>query len=424
MTIRLASVIALILLALSSLTARATTSSPSLLPAGYLSTSGSQIVDANGHDVRLSCTGYVNPTSGTVADIHNMALYGFNCVRVSWYDATLAANLKTIDAVVAAAKTYGLKVIIDHHGDETPSAKNCWLPYPGNGLPIDKGNGTDNTDGVIDGTINGKPCGTVADTGTVTLAKYEADWVTVAKHYAGNSTVIGFDLTNEPHLAPKNAKPTGGGATWNYGGATDLRVIYGDVGRMIQAVNPGPLIIAEGILNFTGKLMNGAANPISGYPDLSEAGLYPVILTVNHKLVYSLHDYPNTIGSTTPDSGDAKIKAMNTEWGFLVTRHRYPVWIGEMGASLDGLGPDSNKPAMLADEKNWAATLLVYLNGQDGALGGPVFSGCQQPVGTDWWAWGNLDGQAPDGTLNDAQKPRPYQRSVTAQLEFLPHSGC
>jgi hypothetical protein len=385
--------------------AQAAPTGPSLLPAGYLTTSGNQITDGNGHNVRLACTGYVQLTSGIAKDIAAMAADGFNCVRVDYYDATLVSDLMFIDAVVAAAKVVGLKVIINHHGDETPNAGNNYLPYPCNGLPFDSGPGTGYA---------------VSCKGprTVTRARFVNDWIKVAQHYADKDTVIGFDLTNEPHVVDD------GGAHWGDNSVTDLRAIYSEAGDAIQAVNKGPLIIAEGIYNFTGTLANGTPNPIQGFPDLSQAGQQPVTLTYQSQLVYSVHDYPNTIGGTAPDSGVAKVKAMNVTWGYLVSRKIAPVWIGEMGASLDGLGPDSASPAKLTDEQRWAATLVGYVNGHEGQLGGPVFSGCQAPIGTDWWDWGNLDGESPDGTLDDNGKPRIQQKGITRQLAFVRQPGC
>jgi endoglucanase len=71
------------------------------------------------------------------------------------------------------------------------------------------------------------------------------------------------------------------------------------------------------------------------------------------------------------------------------------------------------------EEKNWAQTVVDYLNGNDGAQGGPVFTGNQQPVSSSWWVWGYLPGEAPDGTLeSDWVTPKPDQQAITDQLLF------
>ncbi len=66
-----------------------------------------------------------------------------------------------------------------------------------------------------------------------------------------------------------------------------------------------------------------------------------------------------------------------------------------MGASLDGTAESSG--AGLADEQAWASTLLDYMNGKDGALGGPTFTGAQQGISGSWWLAGSEAGQYPDG---------------------------
>ena len=388
--------------------ATAEKSSPSLasraalLPPGYLTTRGNQIIDQSGNPVRLACVGYYAP-GDVVRDIFGMVSAGFNCVRYPWYNATLLSRLGVMDEIVSAAGRFGLKVILDHHGDETPSSRNNFLPYPCNGLPIDKGPGTNGTDG----------CG---DTGTVDLARFVSDWSLVAKRYAGNATVIGFDLTNEPHRSPDRWWRRGG-ASWGDGGATDLKAIYERAGNAIQQVNRGALIICEGIGRFSGSLSDGTPLLTTGVVDLSFVARSPVTLGTLGQVVYSVHDYPASIGAVRPESGPTKVKAMNAAWGYLVTNHVAPVWIGEMGASLDGEGPDSTG-RQRANEQAWAATLVDYVNGADGAQGGPTFSGQEQAVGTSWWAWGNLSGDAPDGTLNRQHQLRPAQRDVYRRLQF------
>ena len=88
-------------------------------------------MDQAGRPVRLACVGYFAPKN-VGQDIPAMAAAGFNCVRYPWYNATLADHLPVMDAIVEAANIAGLKVIFDHHGDETPSAANNYLPYPCN----------------------------------------------------------------------------------------------------------------------------------------------------------------------------------------------------------------------------------------------------------------------------------------------------
>jgi endoglucanase len=365
---------------------------PSLIPPGYLRTSGNQIVDAAGEPVRIASVGWFQNFDNPETSMQQMVLAGFNTVRIEWFDASLQSRLSAVDSILPTAAKYGVKIILDHHADEGGGACDSQQV---NGLWIDSGPGTDGTDG----------CG---HQGTVTAARFLQDWVTVAQHYAGNTTVIGFDLDNEP-LAYN------GMATWGDGGATDIRAMYQAVGNAILAVNPGVLIIAEGPQNWGGSFAGSGAAPEG---DLTMAASKPVTLSVPDKVVYSVHEYPQP-GISGGDHGTSAIQRMNNAWGYLVTQNVAPVWIGEMGGSLDG---QVDSGADLNDELAWAATIVPYLNGQDGPQGGPTFTGSQQGISTSWWAWGDLSGETPDGTMSGTSL-RQGQWNVYSQLRQNPICG-
>ena len=373
-----------------------------LLPSGYLSTQGSQIVDANGNPVRIDSIGW-NGTAGPAGSalqglwaasyesiLDSMKADGFNTVRIPWTDVNLNAvpantqALGTIDfslnpdlqglttlqifqKIVTYAGQIGLKIIFDHHNNEGSGGQQA------NGLWIDSGPGTDGTDGA-------------GNTGTVTAAKFQQDWVQLAKTFAGNSTVIGYDLDNEPTSV--------GNINWGQGGPTDIKAMYQTVGNAIQAVDPGALIICEG-------------------GDLTGVVTKPVVLNTPNKVVYSVHAYPSEIAGDYDDSGPAAIQQYNQVWGYLVSQNIAPVWIGEMGSSMQS-----------SDSQAWASTLLGYMNGNDGAQGGPTFSGNQQPISGSWWVVGPQS-DSPDG-IQTAWGPgnyRPEQQAITDQMLFkLPPS--
>ena len=68
--------------------------------------------------------------------------------------------------------------------------------------------------------------------------------MTFAGHWAGNSTVIGFDLRNEPCAHTRTP------ALWGGQGPTDIHAMYEAVGNAILEVNPDALIICESIINY------------------------------------------------------------------------------------------------------------------------------------------------------------------------------
>lgn len=367
------------------------------LPSGYLRTRGSQIIDsATGQHVRIAAaalhgmvdidqTTIVNqdwPLPGLDANMQAIRSAGFNAVTLGWNDAALHDAkaddyLAGIDAVIAAAARHGLKVILNHHNDEgVPGNGNC-LAQAGNGLWFDSGPGTDDTDG----------CGTP---GTVTQASFLADWTELATRYRGNTTVIGFDLDNEPLAYP-------GESTWGDGGVNDIHAMYTTVGNAVEAADPGVLVICEGPQNYGGSFAYGSAVK-APEGDLTAVATDPVVLSPANggtkRVVYSVHEYPYSIAHIDPDNGPAAIARYNKVWGYLVSENVAPVWIGEAGA-----------PMTSSDDSAWADTLTAYVNGEDGGNGGPTFHGTQQGIGVTWYVWDTqgLGALNSDGTLNQSR---------------------
>ncbi len=361
-----------------------------LLPAGFLGTRGSQIVGPDGTPVRIASVGLTGmnvvggrlqlagPFKGIDGHVAAMRAFGFNCVRVDWIDKTLddVGAMAQLDAFVAACRKVGLKVIFDNHNNEATPADWENAAQQKNGLWFDTGPGTDGTDGA-------------GNKGTVSAEKFQEDWVAFAKHWTGNPTVIGFDIRNEPCAHTKTP------ALWGGGGPTDIHAMYESVGNAILAVSPDALIICEAVIDYKTGAFEG---------DLSVVRKFPVVLSNPAKLVYSVHEYPKEIGGYKgPESGEGYIERMNRTWGWLIQENIAPVWIGEMGASMSSDG-----------SRAWGQTLLNYMNGK--ATGGPRFTGNQQPVSGDWWAWGCLTGQNPNGCVGEDGKVRPEQAPFIRQI--------
>ncbi|MGI4790592.1 MAG: glycoside hydrolase family 5 protein [Janthinobacterium lividum] len=374
-----------------------------MLPSGYLSTRGSQIIDSHGRPVRLASIGGFGTCVSTGGLDYSYGAYlgldtniaalkrlGFNCIRADFNDKNVGdpAMMAQFDQLVAACKKYGVKVIFDHHNNEATPADWGNAAQQTNGLWFDTGPGSDGTDGAH-------------DTGTISREKFQQDWVTMARHWAGDSTVIGFDLDNEPHTQYGHNTEN-----WGQGGPCDIWAMFTTVGSAIQAVDPGVLIICEGPMDVTDK------NSIIWWMmDLTPAATKPVVLPMPHKLVYSVHEYPNLPN----DSGPALIARLNKDWGFLERQNIAPVWIGEMGASMD---VEDGGHTSVAEQSAWGRTLLSYMNGS--APDGPRFPGNQQGISGDWWRWGCLPGQTPDGCLDTAGRLRPLQSIYIEQMLFLP----
>lgn len=349
-----------------------------LLPCGMFHTAGSQVVDQQGRPVRLVCAGWFGDLPNYDAQMLALTVAGFNCVRVSFFNASIDRDLAMIDQTAAAAAKVGVRVIVNNHANEGQG--NC-VSQQANGLWFDSGPGSDGTDG----------CGSP---GTVTAAKFQADWVRVAQHYSGNQTVVGFDLWNEPLEMP-------GGSQWGGGGPTDIHAMYQTVGNAVEAADPGALIICEG--------------PIAWQPlynaDLTHVAGIPVVLSSPGHVVYSVHLYPSDIGGEPFDSGSQYVQVLTQAFGYLITQNIAPVWIGEIGASMNS-----------QDDQAWAATVAPYINGK--AQGGLVVPAGGQPPGVDWWVWDCDPGGSPVGALqSDLATVWPNQAAVFSQFVQAPVAG-
>lgn len=330
-----------------------------LLPAGYLSTKGNQIVGADGNPVRIAAVNWFGMGTSTFAPhglwarnyrsmMDQMVQLGFNAVRLSFclqlFDPGSAPNsidygknpdlqgldgLQVMDKVVGYAGQVGLKVILDEHTSAADGPN-------GSGLWYDSG---------------------------YTEAQWVATWTMLAQHYAGNATVVGGDLHNEPH----------GAATWGDGSADDWAAAATRGGNAIQSVNPDWLVFVEGIETYQG-MSTGWGGNLMGVRD------HPVTLTLPDKVVYSPHDYPVSVYPwpwfSAPDYPDNLPDVWSKAWGYVYESGIAPVWIGEFGSEL-----------RTTSDQQWLSQLVKYMDGDLAGSGGPLVAAGQQGVSWAYWSW-------------------------------------
>jgi endoglucanase len=302
---------------------------------GYLHTDGSKIVDASGKEVRLTGISWFGMETSTYAPnglwtrsmasfLDQMKSLGYNSVRVPFcsqmFDAGSTPNsidqnsnpdlvglspIQILDKLVAGAKARGLKIILDRHRPDSGGQSALWY------------------------------------TSQYSEERWIADWKMLATHYAGNTTVVGFDLHNEPHDT----------ASWGDGNAaTDWRAAAERAGNAVLAINPELLIIVEGIQNYGTSSYWWGGN-------LRGAKTAPVNLNVNHRLVYSIHDYPSSVSDQTwfhdANYPSNLPSVWHDTWGYLVDSGTAPVWIGEFGTKLQ-----------TTSDQQWLGALASYIQGK------------------------------------------------------------
>jgi endoglucanase len=301
---------------------------------GYWHTNGRQILDADGHPVRIAGINWFGfETSNYVVhglwtrDYKNMldqvASTGYNTLRLPYSDDILKPgtmpngidfssgknadlqglnSLQVMDKIVGYAGQIGLRVILDRHRPDSSGQSALWY-----------------TAGVPEST-------------------WIADLKALASRYAGNPAVIGIDLHNEPHDP----------ACWGCGDTSvDWRLAAERGGDAVLSVNPNLLIFVEGVQSYNGDSYWWGGN-------LQGAGTYPVQLSVANRLVYSAHDYATSVFSQTwfsDPSFPANMPGIwDKNWGYLFKNNIAPVWLGEFGTTLAS-----------ATDQTWLKALVAYL---------------------------------------------------------------
>jgi aryl-phospho-beta-D-glucosidase BglC (GH1 family) len=349
-----------------------TVQEPSAITADYFHTSGNQIVDVNGRSVSIGGVNWFGfETSNYVVHglwarnyrdmMNQMTQLGFNTIRIPFSNAIFnAANtpngiaynlnpdlqglssLQILDRIVAYAGQIGLRIILDHHSAKPDDHSNEPLWY----IPGDPANSEQ-------AWIN--------------------DWVALAQRYAGNATVIGADLENEPHDP----------ATWGDGNlATDWRLAAERAGNAILQANPNWLIFVEGIQTYGGQSDWWGGN-------LMGAGASPVVLNIANRVVYSPHEYP---ASVYPQSWFSAANYPNNLppqwdgfWGYLYRQNIAPVWMGEFGSKLQ-----------TTSDQQWYQQITAYLGNTTSSAGSTGRTG----LSWTWWSW-NPDSGDTGGILQD-----------------------
>ena len=332
---------------------------------GYFHTSGNRILDSGNQPVRIAGVNWFGFETGTYVvhglwtrDYRSMLdqikAEGFNTVRLPYsnqmFDAGSMPNsidfsggknadlagrtpIEAMDRIIAYAGSISLKVILDRHRPDSGAQSALWY------------------------------------TSRYSEARWIADWKMLAARYAGNTTVIGADLHNEPHDP----------ATWGDGNqATDWRLAAERAGNAILSVNPNWLIIVEGV-----ECTSGECNWWGG--NLRRAGSSPVRLDVPNRLVYSPHDYPNDVFAQPwlrHPNFPANLPAhWDANWGYVFKQGTAPVLLGEFGTKLND-----------ESDRQWLTTLTGYLrhSAQFGA----------DSISWTYWSWNPNSGDT-GGILND-----------------------
>ena len=331
-----------------------------------LATRGRFIVDAKGQRFKLASINWYGasdtklvvggldqaPLDAIVAAIKRM---GFNSVRLPFSNEMLhvqapidwrhvSANpqlfgltpVAVLDAVIEALGKAGILVILNNH---TTHAMWC-CNYDDDGLWY---------------------------TRDYSEERWVADWVILARRYAGHKHVVGADLRNEVRLAKWQGTLLPNVPHWA-AQPNDWRRAAERAGAAILEANPNLLIVVEG-LNAPRYHLRGVSHD-------------PVRLPIGNRLVYAAHNYAFTRPGTLigPPYGDLPWprfkEVLDQEFGYVTEEARAvtaPVWVSEFG-----LGPTTQ-------HHEWFANITRYLKERD----------------LDWAVWALNTGPKASGELED-----------------------
>ncbi|MFG3040805.1 glycoside hydrolase family 5 protein [Streptomyces sp. NPDC048330] len=302
------------------------------------------------------------PVAGILADFHAL---GINSIRLPFSnemlhdqrpvpDAAVAANpqlrgktpLQVFDAVIAATTAEGFAVVLNDH---TNTSRWCC------GLD---GNERWNT--------------------SQTTARWEDDWLFLARRYKDNKRVVGADLYNEVRRTITDDANWGRGDGHDWWAATQR---LGD--RLLTEANPDLLVVVEGI-NWQGIPADGLFH---WRPTLEPARTLSHTLVASDKLVYSAHFYgytgPNHTGATgTGETHDWRYQELSRDDLFATLRRQAffvsadtgrhytaPVWISEFGIGADETDPKARAwfgnfvDDLIANDADFAYWPLVGFSG-------------------------------------------------------------
>lgn len=356
---------------------------------GYLSTNGNQIVDAAGNAVRITGINWFGFETtnmilhglwarGYKSALDQIKTLGFNTLRIPYSNAMLRAGaatnsinfalnpelqsltpLQCLDKVIEYCGQIGLRVFLDRHSAAAGGYlnENVWF---------------------------------ISGDAYYTEQRWMDDWVMLASRYAGNTTVIGADLFNEPKRT----------ATWGTTAPlTNWNKAAERCGNAILAANPNWLIIVEGVEQFGGQSYWWGGN-------LMGVATLPVVLNAPNKLVYSIHDYPASVSAQTWFSAGNYPQNLggvwDGYWGYVFKNNLAPVIVGEFGSKLETVS-----------DQQWMDKLTDYMDGDFDLNGSNDLAAGQKGISWTMWCFNPNSGDT-GGIVGDD-----WQTVNTAKLAYI-----
>lgn len=354
------------------------------ISANRVTTNGNQLVLTDGATFRLKSINWFGAETEVFAPhglwlrnykelIDQIKAMGFNSVRLPFSgdicnnerlpqtgvintelngDLIDLTAIQVLDKVISYINEVGLYVVLDHHRRNAGDGAD--------GSPIDA---------------------------TYSLLDWKASWAFMVGRYAHLDYVLGADLHNEPHDLSWN--------TW-----ADLAE---NAGNHILKLAPHWLIFVEGVESY-GDNTYWWGGELSGVADR------PIELDVDGRLVYSVHEYGQSVSGqpwlakdgAIPDKWPLNLYSVwRKHWGFIFEQGIAPVWIGEVGGKfgVDGNGEISNTYSAQY-ERQWIYHLQRYMKGHFTGSNDNPLAATDQGISFAYWSLNPNSGDT-GGILQD-----------------------
>lgn len=287
-------------------------------PQGFLSVRGRWIVDSLGRVVLLCGVNYPGLSEGDPIQHHEsdyatFAVFGFNVVRLEIEWAKLepmpnqyqAAYLNYVDQDVAWAKAHGLYVVLE-------MAQFRWAArFGGAGAPEWTVGQYPQTDDAMKAAISNFWVNSSLQ------ANLAGVWRNVAKHYANEPTIAGYDILNEPWAFREEDANLQ---------ARQVTQFYNALGRLIREVDPNHILFLQP------AVQNTHSSPVN-----------------DANVVWSPHFYARSYADTySHDSLNVLEADLLSKYKEFVVGMGSPMWIGEFGAFMK----DKTRLTWLQDAKD------------------------------------------------------------------------
>jgi acetyl esterase/lipase/aryl-phospho-beta-D-glucosidase BglC (GH1 family) len=174
---------------------------------------------------------------------------------------------------------------------------------------------------------------------------WASDWLELTRRFQHDSSFVGADLRNEPHIvggsldhtSVLNNGPLWGAFQGTYYRARDWRYAAQTLGNELLDVNPHLLIIVEGVQLYLDPVKGVMTGGLWG-SNLIGAQYDPVVLSHPSQLVYSVHEYGPHMWQgdwfNPKTTYQSLVKRWTDLWGYLLNARkilRAPIFVGEFG---------------------------------------------------------------------------------------------